>query len=147
MSEDTTKNWTRRQWLGRCATCCGVAALGTASACGDYSFEPLRADVTLTLSEHPQLAAVDGIVRVDRADARYAFDIFVRRLDDGTFQALSAECPHESCGVRQSGDGFFCPCHSARFAADGTLLGGPAIADLKTFPVAVEGDTLTILAE
>lgn len=60
----------------------------------------------------------------------------VRRLEDGTLQALSAQCTHKGCtvswnNVEQTWD---CPCHGSIFAADGSVIHGPAREPLKKAP-------------
>ena len=57
----------------------------------------------------------------------------------GQFTAYSAVCPHQQCtvGFVSAKDGFACPCHGSRFAADGKLLQGPATRGLTAIPVTV----------
>lgn len=52
----------------------------------------------------------------------------VYRSDDGGLQAVSAACTHLGCAVHwNAGEkSWDCPCHGSRFAADGTVLHGPA---------------------
>ncbi|MGZ6989160.1 MAG: QcrA and Rieske domain-containing protein [Thermoanaerobaculia bacterium] len=46
--------------------------------------------------------------------------------------AFSLTCSHLGCPVeRVSSGGFACPCHGSRFAADGSLIAGPAQAPLS----------------
>jgi cytochrome b6-f complex iron-sulfur subunit len=66
-------------------------------------------------------------------------DLFVVRDGQG-FGAFSARCTHLGCTVRRTADGFFCPCHGARFDARGRVLGGPAPAPLPWFEVWLEAD-------
>ena len=56
----------------------------------------------------------------------------VHRDDAGRLHSLSARCPHLGCIVGwNAGDrAWECPCHGSRFAADGSLVQGPATADL-----------------
>jgi Rieske Fe-S protein len=79
------------------------------------------------------LAVGEGIV-LQRGMAKVA----VCRTDTGELVERSASCTHLGCVVRwntleRSWD---CPCHGSRFAPDGTVLNGPAIAALK--PAATE---------
>lgn len=57
----------------------------------------------------------------------------VHRDESGRLHVLSARCPHLGCIVRWSGPDrtWECPCHGSRFAADGTLVEGPATRDLE----------------
>lgn len=48
------------------------------------------------------------------------------READGAVYAVSRICTHLGCLVNAGPDGFQCPCHGSRFAADGAVLKGPA---------------------
>lgn len=54
------------------------------------------------------------------------------RDDAGELHLLSARCTHLGCivGWNPADLAWECPCHGSRFAADGTLVQGPATADL-----------------
>jgi nitrite reductase/ring-hydroxylating ferredoxin subunit len=56
--------------------------------------------------------------------------------DAGGIYALSLICTHLGCIVNPAPGGFDCPCHGSRFAADGTVLKGPAPRALPWFKVA-----------
>jgi thiosulfate dehydrogenase [quinone] large subunit len=64
---------------------------------------------------------------------------WVLQLTAGQFTAYDAICPHQGCtvGFVSAKEGFACPCHGSRFAADGRLLGGPATRGLTAIPVTV----------
>jgi glycine/D-amino acid oxidase-like deaminating enzyme/nitrite reductase/ring-hydroxylating ferredoxin subunit len=81
----------------------------------------------------------DGREAVDRLEAgggavvRVGGRLFaVHRDDGGVLHVLSARCTHLGCIVHWSADdrAWGCPCHGSRFAADGTLVQGPAVRDL-----------------
>ena len=56
----------------------------------------------------------------------------VSRDDSGALHVLSARCTHLGCivGWNPADRAWECPCHGSRFAADGTLIQGPATEDL-----------------
>lgn len=63
------------------------------------------------------------------------------------FIAMSNICTHLGCRVRwiEDQDGFFCPCHNAIFAKDGSVATGPPPSPLERFEVKVEDDQLFVL--
>jgi Rieske Fe-S protein len=80
-----------------------------------------------SLDEIRNLAAGEGtIARVGRRH------LAVYRDDEGELQAMSARCTHLGClvGWNRADRTWECPCHGSRFAADGSLLQGPATAPL-----------------
>ena len=59
--------------------------------------------------------------------------VAVSRGEDGALTSLSAVCTHLGCVVawNPAERSWDCPCHGSRFAADGTVIQGPAVADLE----------------
>jgi len=59
--------------------------------------------------------------------------IAVYRDSAGRLVERSAVCPHLGCIVRwnHTEKSWDCPCHGSRFAADGSVMNGPALGDLK----------------
>jgi glycine/D-amino acid oxidase-like deaminating enzyme/nitrite reductase/ring-hydroxylating ferredoxin subunit len=53
--------------------------------------------------------------------------------ETGTEHRMSAICPHKGCVVRWNSfeKTWDCPCHGSRYAAQGQVINGPSIADLK----------------
>ncbi|MFN3326621.1 MAG: ubiquinol-cytochrome c reductase iron-sulfur subunit [Bryobacteraceae bacterium] len=58
--------------------------------------------------------------------------------------AISTICTHLGCIVRPGREGFECPCHGSRFAADGTVTKGPAPQPLPWLKVSVSGGVITV---
>lgn len=90
----------------------------------------------------PQLAEVGGAVRIDPGDGSDA--VFLRRMSEDEYQALSMECMHLGCAVRLEGSRFRCPCHGSAYGLDGTVMNGPAKEPLERLSVVVEGNELVI---
>jgi len=68
----------------------------------------------------------------------------IRDAEGGVF-AISTVCTHLGCIVKETPEGFQCPCHGSRFAADGALKRGPAPKALEWLEVQhAGGDRWTI---
>ena len=66
-----------------------------------------------------------------------------------TLAAISPACPHQGCLVNwnKTHRAFICPCHGARFGADGKVLQGPATKDLKRYDVEMRGDEIWVSSQ
>jgi Rieske Fe-S protein len=94
-------------------------------------------------ADYPALAAVGGIARVDDGSDK---PVAVVRTAAG-YSAFSLRCPHAGGTLDPVDGGFLCPNHGAKFAADGSWVGGRAAKNLKVLEVAVDAGTgvLTII--
>jgi Rieske Fe-S protein len=65
------------------------------------------------------------------------------------FTAMSNICTHLGCRVRWVGDDeqFFCPCHNAAFARNGTVASGPPPRALDQFELSVEDGQLFVVGK
>ena len=56
---------------------------------------------------------------------------------EGAVHAISAVCTHMGCllGWNHTDRTWDCACHGSRFAAEGDLLHGPAVSDLRAKPL------------
>jgi glycine/D-amino acid oxidase-like deaminating enzyme/nitrite reductase/ring-hydroxylating ferredoxin subunit len=78
------------------------------------------------------IAAGQGAVVGDGRGQRAVY-----RQEDGTLRALSARCTHLGCIVdwNRAEATWDCPCHGSRFARDGKVIDGPAVAPLEPRPL------------
>lgn len=58
--------------------------------------------------------------------------------------AISTVCTHLGCIVKPNAEGFECPCHGSRFAADGAVTKGPAPQPLPWLEVVGNGSSIYV---
>ena len=131
----------RRTFLVQSALLAAAAAL---AACGvsDATAPDLTGQASIKVTDYPALASVGGIAMVTIQGSPLA----IVRTGASTYVALSRVCPHQGSTVNQSGSGFLCPNHGARFAADGTWVGGQPTSSLRSYATSYDATsgTLTI---
>lgn len=162
MAEPTqTPDAARREFVragllgGICAACAaaGVLTLSAGATSGEaeaVAVAPME-KVLDELGPFAALSVVGGALPVEITIARRdgwrlrtrRQQVFLRRVKAGQtadcFAALSPICPHAGCSVEMAGDkkSFHCPCHDARFAADGSLAEGPSPRGLDALEVSI----------
>jgi len=62
------------------------------------------------------------------------------------YVALSSACTHQGNTVVYDvgGNNFFCPAHGSRFAADGSVINGPAASPLTRYNAVLTGNSLHV---
>ena len=131
----------RRTFLAQSALL-AAAAGGAASGGSDATTPHRTGPAWLHVSVYPALSSVGGIAMVSIQGSPLA----IVRTGTSTYVALSRICPHQGSTVNQSGSGFLCPNHGARFAADGTWVGGQPTSSLRSYATSYDATsgTLTI---
>jgi cytochrome b6-f complex iron-sulfur subunit len=71
-------------------------------------------------------------------------DILLVKKTDGTFTGLYMQCTHQSQPLTVSGTSLHCSAHGSSFDLDGNVTHEPAIAPLKKYPAAQEGESVII---
>jgi cytochrome b6-f complex iron-sulfur subunit len=124
---------TRRQFCNRTCSTAALAALGGVLAsvlesCGGGS---------------SPTSASGGMALVRSASG----NVLVAHTAQDAFTALSASCTHQGCAITGYADqAFVCPCHGARFDANGRVLSGPAPTALRQYQAQLADNVLTISA-
>ncbi|MGQ1889173.1 ubiquinol-cytochrome c reductase iron-sulfur subunit [Thermophagus sp. OGC60D27] len=72
--------------------------------------------------------------------------LYLHRLPDGGFMALSSRCTHLGCtiGYNTLKQSFECPCHASAFSTNGEVLSPPATRPLDFFPIAFQNNRILI---
>ena len=117
-------------------TVCVASAIGTGVLSGCKSTQVLVQGVRKENKIYIPLVEFDLKKTVSVAYEKSA--IGVTQLEDNKYVAVLLKCTHMGCAVaseKVSDDqaGFVCPCHGAKFAADGEVLRGPAEKNLTQF--------------
>jgi Rieske Fe-S protein len=133
----------RRVFLARS----GMTAIAAALAACGLSNTPtapgsLSQPITITVSQFPSLANIDGVAYVDANGNPLA----VVRTSASSFVALSRICPHAGSTVNTASFGFLCPGHGAQFDFTGHNIGGQRTSSLTSYPTQYNAaaGTLTI---
>lgn len=66
--------------------------------------------------------------------------------DAKTVLAVNPTCTHQGCTVewKQDQKSFVCPCHGARYSADGKVVQDPAKKPLRTYEAKIQGDAILV---
>jgi cytochrome b6-f complex iron-sulfur subunit len=96
--------------------------------------------LTIDLSQTPALANAGGWALISQAR------VLVANTGGNQFTALTSVCTHSGCDRNWSfsNNVFTCSCHNSRFNVDGSVVNGPALRPLASFPVSRNGNVLTI---
>lgn len=64
---------------------------------------------------------------------------WLRRVDEGNFEAFAVNCTHLGCPVRWEPGAslFMCPCHGGVYYSDGKVAGGPPPRPLHQYPTRI----------
>jgi cytochrome b6-f complex iron-sulfur subunit len=129
----------RRAFLGRVWTGLGAVA-GAELVC--------VAGATVAARQDGDEPAPEGLVEAGPVEAFArgtvrafpAWRLYLVRLADGGFLALSSRCTHLGCAVGWDEErGVFpCPCHGSTFDLRGEVTGPPALRALDHYPVLLE---------
>jgi len=73
-----------------------------------------------------------------------ALPLYLYRLEDGGFSAVSTRCMHRGCQVEPAAEHLVCPCHGSEYSNTGEVLKGPTQRPLRKLPVIVEAERIVI---
>lgn len=85
------------------------------------------------------LASAIGVNQGKKFSSGFSYSFYLCRDSGGLFTVDSA-CTHSGCTVSLSSGHWFCPCHGATFAFDGTHPTSPAFSPLANYAVCVDSN-------
>ena len=128
----------RRTFLTRSMLAAAAVALAACGMGGDSPTAPSNVSGSVRVSDYSALANVGGVAVVSMSGSPVA----IVRTGASTFEALSLVCPHQGATiVVNSGGGFTCPGHGARFDANGTWIGGQRTSSMHAYATSYDAGT------
>jgi len=154
------KRRTFTQWisLGAMASSLPVALAACQSASTPESTSEPAAEAPPKIDSTPRedgFAAVGTVAELDEKGfisdkAFFAGAVLLVRDPSSSDQliAVNSLCTHQGCSVDWDGEEniFACPCHGSSFAADGSVVTGPAETPLGLFDAIIDGDLVLVKA-
>lgn len=72
------------------------------------------------------------------------FPICVYRFSETEYSAIWLKCAHQGAEVNVVGDMLQCPAHGSEYNSRGEVTNGPAVSNLRTFPIEIRQNELFI---
>ena len=138
----------RREFIiNSCSACLSVAGLLSSCKSTQYVSGKLNTDGVVVDAEDFKIKQKGKnlyrsyiVVR----NEELKFPICVYRFSDTDYSALWMQCAHQGAEVQVSGTYLQCPAHGSEYDNRGRVTNGPAIRDLRTFPITVANNQLFI---
>jgi Rieske Fe-S protein len=106
--------------------------------------QPLGEQLVLSLGG-TALEMIGGVARTEGAANGLFHYVLLVRTGSDTVSALNGICTHEGCVVnRFAATVFECPCHGSQYDWRGTVVRGPAPANLPGLATEFDGRTLRV---
>jgi Rieske Fe-S protein len=138
----------RREFLKRSGLAAGGLALVSVNlSCITAMAPAMRVEISGSTirfeTDIPELSASGSAVSLESILLEHP--IFLIRLPDRSFAALSSECTHRGCSVKKERSLLRCPCHDSGFDFEGKVLNGPAEEPLLRYPLTMHGTIAEII--
>ncbi len=145
MVNEKVTSFTRRSFLSRVWTVLGIAALLQFLAGAVFFLGSGRKEAGREVAEKLVAGAVTDFP-LGSVTLIAKGHLYLSRLDDGGFLAISRKCTHLGCAVPWVAERkqFECPCHASVFDMTGKVLKSPAPRALDLFPVTFEDELVMI---
>jgi cytochrome b6-f complex iron-sulfur subunit len=138
-SADATVSQPNTSWVSRREFVQQLEVIGVAcllptvlASCASVRYAKAVTENDRLVVPRTELSAA-GTALVESPDDQ--LPVFLRRVNDSEFIALSTKCTHRGCQVESTGTQLVCPCHGSEFSLTGERTKGPAEKPLTRFTV------------
>ena len=143
-SRITRRDFVKIVWFGAASSSLfGKPWLATAVAAPSAAAAGGTGVLHVNISDFPALQNANGSVRLSvTSNTGVLYPLLVNRGTGNQFFTVSTRCTHQGCVVppfSTSAGASVCPCHGSRYAIDGTVIGGPALASLARYTNTFDG--------
>ncbi|TSJ37232.1 Rieske (2Fe-2S) protein [Mucilaginibacter corticis] len=132
----------RRDFVKNSCTMCLALGTGMLASCG--SAVPLY---KTTIANNRISVPVSTFAQTDFqliSPEKFAYNIGLRKENDGTYTALLLRCTHHDNQLITTGNGYRCTLHGSQFNKEGQVTNGPAERSLKKYPTQVVDNQIII---
>jgi len=130
---NTTKNFSRRNFLSISGKGCATLALGSLALASCATLPVLRLPVEANSISVPKSAFLESKTVIVR-NAKLDWDILLVKNPNEAYSAVEMKCTHHDNPLSANEKGMHCTLHGSRFGLDGKVQIGPAERNLKTYP-------------
>jgi cytochrome b6-f complex iron-sulfur subunit len=127
-------------------------ATNTPSASSTTSSTPKAAPESVAAAPSGNFKAIGTVAQLDKDGSLVSKEKKISVIrdpkDKNKLLAVSTTCTHKGCAVAWKSDKkqYVCPCHDAKFAANGAVIAGPAKTPLPTYGAKIEKDQVLVSA-
>jgi len=138
--------------LGWLASLLPSSLVGCSEATPPTTSAPTSAPESVAAAPSGTFKAIGTVAQLDKEGNLLSSDkkiAVVRDPKDATkLLAVNPTCTHKGCTVKweKSNKEFVCPCHDAKFAADGAVRQGPADKPLQRYASKIENGQVLVSA-
>ncbi|MEO6453449.1 MAG: Rieske (2Fe-2S) protein [Ginsengibacter sp.] len=141
----------RREFIKHsCTGCLSIYALPLM-----FSSCAMLTDTTGKIVEDGLTLSTEEFIIKDKGNSAYRSFLVVRndmllypvciyRFNEKQYSALWMKCAHQGAELQASGDTLHCPAHGSEYNNKGQVTNGPAVNNLRVFPVTVNDKEIFI---
>ena len=128
--------------LGWLVSILPTSLVGCSEANSPITSSPASTPESVAAAPSSNFKAIGTVAQLDQDGQLMSDKITVVRdpQDSKKLLAVNTTCTHNGCTVKwkSANKEFVCPCHDARFVADGSARQGPAKKPLQRYPAKIE---------